>query len=130
MPTKPATPSRPTPSPRIDEAELSEPEWETQPNYQDADEGDSVWTLKARDQAALERAEKSILDAIDHAAQMDLVGFLTFPDRSTFPKIVGAKGANIARLRNETSADITVGRENSTIVIMGESSLGLVVVQV
>jgi len=127
LPTNPATPSRPTPSARIDDAELSEPEWETQPNYQDADEGDSIWTLKARDQAALERAEKSIQDAIDRVAQMNLVGFLTLPDRSMFPKIVGAKGANITRLRNETGADIAVGRENSTIVIIGEFFLGSVV---
>ena len=48
------------------------------------------------------------------------VGFLTLPDRSMFPRIVGAKGSNVARLRNESGADITVSHEDSTIVIVGE----------
>jgi KH domain len=50
---------------------------------------------------------------------MSHVGFLTLPDRSVFPRIVGTKGANVARLRAQTGADITVSRENSTIVIIG-----------
>lgn len=98
---------------------MSGQEWEMVLNYQDTDEGDSTWTLKARDQASLERAEKLIHDAINHAVTLTHVGFLTLPDRSLFPKIVGARGANVARLRNETGADITVSRENSTIVIIG-----------
>lgn len=118
LPTKSGIPTR-SPAARIDEAESGEPEWETMPNYQDTDEGHSTWTLKAKDQAGLERAEKLIQGAIDHAATLTHVGLLTLPDRSLFPKIVGAKGANVARLRNETGADITVSRENSTIVIIG-----------
>ena len=39
-----------------------------------------------------------------------------------FPRIVGTKGANVARLRNETGAEITVSRENNTIVIIGATS--------
>ena len=50
---------------------------------------------------------------------MTHVGFLTLPDRSMFPRIVGAKGSNVARLRNESGADITVSHEDSTIVIVG-----------
>ncbi|KIK67202.1 hypothetical protein GYMLUDRAFT_37269 [Collybiopsis luxurians FD-317 M1] len=126
---KPSIPTRPVSkgetAARIDEEEdtsVPEMEWEVIPNYENAEEGDSVWTLKARDQAGLERAEKLIHEAIEHAKGMSFVGFLTLPDRSTFPRIVGSKGANVMRLRNETGADITVSRENSTIVIVGSES--------
>ncbi|KAJ7200694.1 hypothetical protein C8J57DRAFT_424290 [Mycena rebaudengoi] len=106
---------------RIDEAddEAGAIQWEITENYQDAEDGDSTWTLKARDQAGLDRAEKLIKEAIEHAERMSHVGFLTLADRTMFPRIVGSKGANVARLRNETGADITVSRENSTIVIIG-----------
>lgn len=127
-PQKSAVPPRPAPSAeaasaRIDDAEddaAIETQWQVQANYLDAEEGDSQWTLKARDQAGLERAQKAVQDAIDGAASMSHVGFLTLPDRSTFPRIVGSKGANVTRLRAETGADITVSRENSTIVIIGK----------
>lgn len=127
-PQKSAVPPRPVPSAeatsaRIDDAEdeiTIEIQWQIAPNYQDAEEGDSEWTLKARDQAGLDRAQKAIQDAIAGAESMSHVGFLTLPDRSTFPRIVGSKGANVTRLRAETGADITVSRENSTIVIIGK----------
>lgn len=126
QPQKSAVPPQPTAngngSARIDEEEEVPPfKWEVTTNYQDAEEGDSTWTLKAKDQAGLERAEKQVKEAIEHAKRMSHVGFLTLPDRSTFPRIVGSKGANVARLRVETGADITVSRENSTIVIIGAS---------
>ncbi|KAG7098781.1 hypothetical protein E1B28_000688 [Marasmius oreades] len=132
QPQSRSVPARPTPSvdnsaARID-AEEDEPvsvpevEWEVIENYKNAEEGDSVWTLKARDQAGLERARKLTEEAIEHAKGMSHVGFLTLPDKSSFPRIVGSKGANVARLRNETGADITVGRDNNTIVIVGSES--------
>ncbi|KAG6828212.1 hypothetical protein H0H92_008785 [Tricholoma furcatifolium] len=128
-PSKSAVPTKPTssaaPTARIDETEdeaAPKIEWEVAPNYQDAEDGDSVWTLKARDQAGLERAQNLIKDAIEHAQRMSHVGFLTMPDRSVFPRIVGTKGANVARLRAETGADITVGRDDNTIVIIGSES--------
>ena len=128
QPQRVALPSRPlptvTPSARIDDFEGNsaspEFEWEVITNYQDAEEGDSIWTLGARDQEGLEKAEKAIADSIASAERMSHVGFLTLPDRSSFPRIVGSKGANVARLRNETGADITVSRENNTIVIIGQ----------
>ncbi|KAJ6587137.1 hypothetical protein DFH09DRAFT_246782 [Mycena vulgaris] len=125
QPQKSAVPPQPTANgtatARIDEAEDEAPavKWEITANYQDAEEGESTWTLKAKDQAGLDRAEKLIKEAIEHAERMSHVGFLTMPDRTMFPRIVGSKGANVARLRNETGADITVSRENSTIVIIG-----------
>jgi hypothetical protein len=122
QPTKPSVPTR-VPSARIDDAtEVAaalEPQWEVVPNYQDSEEGESIWTLKARDQAGLERAKDMIQDAIRRAEGMSHVGFLTLPDRSLFPRIVGSKGANVTRLRTETGADITVSREDTTIVVVG-----------
>lgn len=123
QPKKSAVPPQPPANgsaARIDEEEdPTAVKWEITTNYQDAEEGESTWTLKAKDQAGLDRAEKQIKDAIEHAERMSHVGFLTLPDRTMFPRIVGSKGANVARLRNETGADITVSRENSTIVIIG-----------
>jgi hypothetical protein len=125
-PRKSAVPPRPpqteATSARIDDAEANgviEIQWQITSNYQDAEEGDSEWTLKARDQAGLERAKKAIQDAVQNAENMSHVGFLTLADRSAFPRIVGSKGSNVSRLRAETGADITVSRENSTIVIIG-----------
>ncbi|KAG6920287.1 hypothetical protein DXG01_005056 [Tephrocybe rancida] len=133
-PSKSAVPSRPAstaaPTGRIDEDEdesAPKVQWEVVTNYQDAEDGDSTWTLKARDQAGLERAQKAIKAAIEHAERMSHVGYLTLSDRSVFPRIVGTKGANVARLRTETGADITVGREDNTIVIMGQFFLVLLV---
>ncbi|KAG6898178.1 hypothetical protein C0992_004165 [Termitomyces sp. T32_za158] len=120
VPTKPSSP--PTSTARIDEAEeesASKIHWEVILNYEDAEEGDSTWTLKARDQAGLERAQNLVKEAIEHAQGMSHVGFLTLSERSVFPRIVGTKGSNVARLRAETGADITVGREDNTIVIIG-----------
>jgi len=121
QPTKPAIPMRLEPSARIDDtsADTNGVEWEIVLNYQDSEEDDSIWTLKGRDQAGLDKAENLIKEAIENAARMSHVGFLTLADRSMFPRIVGTKGANVARLRNETGADITVSRENNTIVIIG-----------
>jgi rRNA processing protein Krr1/Pno1 len=120
QPSQSAIPVR-EPSARIDEtsAEASGVEWELVLNNQNPEEGDSIWTLKGRDQASLDRAEILIKEAIENAARMSHVGFLTLADRSMFPRIVGTKGANVSRLRFETGADITVSRENNTIVIIG-----------
>jgi len=59
------------------------------------------------------------LDALKSAEEATHVGFLTLPDRGAFPRIVGSKGATVARLRAETGADITVSRETNNITIIG-----------
>ncbi|KAL0956379.1 hypothetical protein HGRIS_002526 [Hohenbuehelia grisea] len=137
VPQKSALPKRPEPQsqPGAKAARIDEPEegdevdgaalgaqWEVVPNHQDLEEGDSTWTLKARDQAGLDQARKAIAEAIEQAARMSHVGFLTLADRSMFPRIVGTKGANVSRLRAETGADITVGREDNTIIIIGSEA--------
>lgn len=117
-----------TPAARIDEAAIedasADPEisWEVILNYQNADDELSAWTLKARDQASLERAKKLIEEAVDHASRMTHVGFLTLPDKSVFPRIVGTKGSNVVRLRSETKTDISVSRDDNTITIIGAES--------
>ena len=122
MPPRPAQQAETTAA-RIDDPDSGstsvEIQWQVVPNYQDAEEGESEWTFKARDQASLDRALKLTQEAIEHAEKMSHVGFLTLPDRSTFPRIVGAKGANVSRLREESGADITVSRDDNTIVIIG-----------
>ncbi|KAF9244966.1 hypothetical protein BU15DRAFT_59137 [Melanogaster broomeanus] len=87
-----------------------------------SEEGNSEWTLRAKDTSAVERAQSDITTAIEQAETMTHVGFLTLADRSAFPRIVGSKGSNVARPRVETGADITVSRENNTIVIIGTES--------
>ncbi|THG99164.1 hypothetical protein EW145_g7314 [Phellinidium pouzarii] len=129
-PARPVLPTRPeggdVASARIDDAEEGTAtrgvEWQVVPYYQSAEEGESVWTLKARDDAGLEKAKKVIAEAVHQAESSSLVGFLTLPDRTAFPRIVGSKGANVSRLRAETGADITVSRENNTITIIGSES--------
>lgn len=129
LPKKPAVPPHPEQQAGATEARIDDPEgdtsspsvqWQVVLNYQDAEEGDSDWTFKAKDQAGLDKALKTAEDAIAHAKEMSHVGFLTLADRSSFPRVVGAKGANVARLRAESGADITVSREDSTIVIVGK----------
>ena len=113
-------PARPTPTARIDDESAAEYEWEVIENTHSGEEGTATWTLKARDEAGLSRAQNAINDAIAEVERQSHVGFLTLPDRSVFPRIVGAKGATVARLRSETGADITVSRDNNTITIVGE----------
>ena len=118
-----AKPNANAPAARIDDTEeeaQSRVEWVVVPYYQDAEEGDSEWTFKARDQAGLDRAQKLLADAIEQAEKCSSKGFLTLPDRAAFPRIVGAKGATVARLRADTGAEITVGRDDNTIVIVGK----------
>lgn len=124
-----AVPPRPAASAEAVTARIDDPdegpaevqaEWQVVPNYQDAEEGDAVWTFKAPNQEALDRALQLTREAIEHAEGMTHVGFLTLPDRSVFPRIVGAKGSTVARLRAESQADITVSREDNTIVIIGK----------
>ncbi|PCH43786.1 SCP160 protein [Wolfiporia cocos MD-104 SS10] len=127
FPQKPAVPPHPViqadaSEARIDDIDTNaapEVQWQVVSNYQDAEEGDSEWTFRARDQAGLDRALSLTKEAIEHAEEMSHVGFLTLPNRLSFPRIVGAKGANVARLRNESGADITVSREDNTVTIVG-----------
>ncbi|KZT52871.1 hypothetical protein CALCODRAFT_501784 [Calocera cornea HHB12733] len=128
MPEKPEI-KPPTASSEGGEARIDQPissaegaQWDVVPNYQNMPEGDAEWTMKAKSKEDLERAEKELDEAISHAATYTHVGFLTLPDRSMFPRIVGSKGSTITRIREETGANIDVGRDNNTIMITGSES--------
>jgi hypothetical protein len=125
VPTKAAVPAPPpdAASARIDETGEDEGgiQWHVVENHSEGEEGDVEWTVKARDQRGLDSARETIGEAVEHAKTMTHVGFLTMPDKTLFPRIVGSRGANVSRLRAETGADITVSREDSSIVIAGES---------
>ncbi|CAE6397572.1 unnamed protein product [Rhizoctonia solani] len=128
QPNKAASTPRPPPpsggAARIDEEPIEEAvQWQVTENHQDGEEGEAEWTLRGRDQAALDKARNMIEEAITQAQSASHVGFLTLADRSAFPRIVGTKGASVARLRNETGAEITVGRDDNTIVIIGSESV-------
>ncbi|KAG8999118.1 hypothetical protein FRB90_012145 [Tulasnella sp. 427] len=97
-------------------------DWQVAPNYEGAEEGEAEWTLRGRDEASLDAAEDLVKEAIQHAESLTHVGFLTLTDRSAFPRIVGAKGANVSRIRSETGTEITVGKGDNTIVIIGSES--------
>lgn len=129
LPSRPSSSNSAALAARVDDVEstaaTTEEQWEIVENYKDAEEGDSTWTLKGRDQAGIDKAKSAIQEAIDKAKEATHVGFLTLPDRSSFPRIVGAKGSNIARLHSMTGASIHVGRENSTITITGSFSVTL-----
>ena len=129
VPAKAAVPTPPpgATSARIDETREDEGgiQWHVEANHPEGEEGDVEWVVKARDQGGLDRARETIEEAIEHAKTMTHVGFLTMPDRSIFPRVVGSRGANVSRLRAETGADITVSREDSSIVIAGESHFPL-----
>ncbi len=124
IPERPSARSRPTngKAARIDDEFIEEDsvEWQLVSNLNGTDEGEAEWTFKARDQDGLDRALKLLEDAKEQAKLASHIGYLTLADRSVFPRIVGTKGANVARLRAETGADITVGREDNTIVMIGE----------
>lgn len=122
VPSKSSPPQPSEPVARIDDDDDSSPQkvrWEVVPNYRDAEEGLSEWTLRAKDQTSLDKATSLITAAIERAEKAAFVGFLVVPDRSVFPRIVGTKGANISRLRLETGADITVGRDDNVITVIG-----------
>lgn len=95
VPSKPSNPQPSEPIARIDDDDDSPQKvrWEVVPNYRDAEEGSSEWTLRAKDQTSLDKATSVITAAIERAEKAAYVGFLVVSDRSVFPRIVGSKGA-------------------------------------
>jgi len=123
-PTRPSNDAVPA---RIDDADddasaSRSVEWQVAKHYQDSSDGETVWTLKARDEESLTKAKNAIAEAIKEAERASMVGFLTLPDRAAFPRIVGTKGANVSRLRAETGTEITVSKDTNTITIVGSES--------
>ncbi|KAG8835486.1 hypothetical protein FRC18_000438 [Serendipita sp. 400] len=94
-------------------------EWKLVEYGADTEDGATELTLKARDEAALEDAQKLIEDAIKATEKITHVGLMTFPDRSAFPRVIGNKGSVINDLCMETGSEIIVPRDDTTIKIYG-----------
>lgn len=128
--TPPTAPPKPThargddagaKSARIDQAEDNQNhEWEVRENYADAPEGDLDWLVRAKEDD-LDRAAAVLERALASAQAATHVGLLTGLPRSAFPRIIGAKGATISRLRADTGADINVGKDDDLITITGDA---------
>jgi polyribonucleotide nucleotidyltransferase len=103
----------------LDAEAAPEYEWEVRTNYEGAAEGDLEWEVRAKE-ADLDRAAAVLEKAVAAAAAATHAGLLTGLPRSAFPRIIGAKGATISRLRAETGADITVGKDDDLITIVGD----------
>jgi polyribonucleotide nucleotidyltransferase len=86
------------------------------------EDGATELTLRARDAESLELAQKLVGDALKKADGITHIGYMTFPDRGAFPRIIGSKGAVINDLSVETEAEIIVPRDDSTIKIYGSCS--------
>ncbi|KIM31115.1 hypothetical protein M408DRAFT_327405 [Serendipita vermifera MAFF 305830] len=84
--------------------------------------GSTELTLRARDAEGLESGQKIINDALAKADKITHVGYMTFPDRSAFPRIIGAKGAVINDLSVETDSEIIVPRDDTTVKIYGDEA--------
>lgn len=125
LPTAPAKPTHTTSdlaakTARIDlDDDSEEGNWEVRANYEDAPEGEQEWTIKAKEEE-LDAAEAILQKAIESAEAATHVGLLTGLPRTAFPRIIGAKGATISRLRAETGADIHVGKDDDLITITGD----------
>ncbi|BEJ11747.1 hypothetical protein CspHIS471_0202070 [Cutaneotrichosporon sp. HIS471] len=107
-------------SARIDQAEEEEYQWEVRENYSNAAEGDLDWLIRAKEDD-LDRAAAVLERALAGAQAATHVGLLTGLPRSAFPRVIGAKGATITRLRADTGADITVGKDDDLITITGDA---------
>ncbi|ORX40578.1 hypothetical protein BD324DRAFT_9230 [Kockovaella imperatae] len=98
---------------------VEEGDWEVIENYQNAPEGELEWTIRAREEN-LDKVQKVLEDALEHAKNATHIGLWTGLPRSAFPRIIGSKGATISRLRAETGADIQVGKDDDLITITGD----------
>lgn len=102
-----------------DDAEAPEGEFELRANYEGADDSTLDWIVRAKEED-LDKAVAVLDKAVQTAAAATHVGLLTGLPRSAFPRIIGSKGATISRLRAETGADITVGKDDDLITITGD----------
>lgn len=75
--------------------------------------------MKARDAESLELAQKFVREALEKANGITHIGYMTFPDRGAFPRIIGNKGSVIDSLSVESGAEIIVPRDDETIKIYG-----------
>ena len=110
---------------RIDDEatdEAQEPhgiEWRVIEYGSHVEPGDADILLKARDAESLAIGENLVKEAVSNANNSTKTAYMTFPDRSVFPRIIGSKGSVISELCLKTDADINVPKDDFTITIYG-----------
>jgi hypothetical protein len=114
---------------RIDDEpanEVQEPhglEWRVIEYGSDVGPGNADVLLKARDAESLAIAEDLVKEAVSKANKSTKTAYMTFPDRSVFPRIIGSKGSVISELCLKTDAEINVPKDDFTITIYGREML-------
>ena len=114
---------------RIDDEpanEVQEPhgvEWRVIEYGSDIGPGNADVLLKARDAESLAIAEDLVKEAVSKANESTKTAYMTFPDRSVFPRIIGSKGSVISELCLKTDAEINVPKDDFTITIYGTKTL-------
>ena len=96
-------------------------EWRVIDYGSDVEPGDAGVLLKARDAESLAIAENLVKEAVSKADSSTKTGYMTFPDRSVFPRIIGSKGSVISELCLKTDADVNVPKDDFTITIHGRN---------
>ena len=98
-------------------------EWRVTDYGSDVEPGDADVLLKARDAESLAIGENLVKEAVSSVDKSTKTAYMTFPDRSVFPRIIGSKGSVISELCLKTDADINVPKDNFTITIHGRRCL-------
>ncbi|WWC91688.1 uncharacterized protein L201_006634 [Kwoniella dendrophila CBS 6074] len=96
--------------------------WELTDNYQNSQDGEQDWSVRAKEPKDLEKAIEVLENAVEKAKSATHVGLLTGVPRSAFPRIIGSKGATISRIRLETGADVQVSKDDDLITITGDET--------
>ncbi|WVW86191.1 hypothetical protein I302_108232 [Kwoniella bestiolae CBS 10118] len=99
-----------------------EGDFELVENYQNYPEGEQEWSVRAKEEADLERAVEVLEGALEKAKTATHLGLLTGLPRSAFPRIIGSKGSTISRIRVETGADVQVSKDDDLITITGDET--------
>ena len=117
------------PATRIDDEPTNGPqephgiEWRVIEYGSHVEPGDADVLLKARDAESLEIGENLVKEAVSNANKSTKTAYMTFPDRSVFPRVIGSKGSVISELCSKTDADINVPKDDFTITIHGKRGL-------
>ena len=120
-----------------DDTSASEGDWELRQNFEEADEAEMDWMIRAKEED-LDKVVAMLTEAVEKAKAAShgecglrtfsiidaSVGLLSGLPRSAFPRIIGSKGATISRLRADTGADINVGKDDDLITITGGETAG------
>lgn len=97
-------------------------DWQVIKRYHGSSSSTQEWTLRAATKESLVLARDMIKDAYKKAKHAKYIGFLAFPDKTKFGRIVGKNGETVQRLQAETNTTIRVPKnteEDHIIQITG-----------